>query len=92
MMFRVGRLVGETLEPAFTVARMSGGGVRITDAHNVTSREHHLILAHYGRMIHGKSVLRDEQHIRVFRPGSAKHFEQSSYRLPPPFGLLPRTA
>ncbi len=92
MVFRVGRLVNGKLKPAFTVSRVEGGGVRFSDLHELTDREHHLILGHYGRMLHGRVKLRDEQHIRVFKPGTVKHFEQASYKLPPPFALMPRTA
>jgi len=89
MKFRVGRLVNGKLQPAFTVSRTDNGGVSFSDLHTMTDREHQIVLAHYGRLIHGKVVLNDEQHIRVFKPGTKKHFEHASYKLPLPFALMP---
>ena len=90
MRFSVGRIVNGKLEPAFTIERQSDGGVRFTHMHGLTDAEHHRILAHFGRVVHGKVVVQGEQHIRMFKPGTARHFEQASYQVPAPYNLMPR--
>lgn len=88
MRFRVGKLHGDKLEPAFDVERLDDGGIRITNIESLNDEERDLVLAHYGLTIRGKVVVRGEQHLRSFQPGTAHHFEQASHVLPEPFHLI----
>ena len=92
MNFRVGKRVGNKIVPAFDISRVDGGGVRFTSIRELTDGEQQLIMAHYGRPIRGKIVVKGEQHLRNFQPGSVRHFEHASYVLPDPFTLLPKGA
>lgn len=88
MKYRVGRLQGKELKPAFEVERVDGGGIRISKIVSMTDEERDVLLAHYGSALRGKVVVRGEQHFRSFQPGTPQHFEQASHVLPEPFHLL----
>lgn len=90
MKFRVGRIEGTTVTPAFDIEQMDGGGVRFSNITKFTDGERHHVMAHYGRSFRGRFVLRGEQHFRNLKPGTALHFEHASYQLPHPFQLLPK--
>ena len=92
MIFRIGKQVGSKLEPAFDIIRVNGGGVRFANVRTLTDTERHMIMAHYGRPVRGKIVVRGEQHLRNYKPGTVHHFEHASYALPEPFMLLPKGA
>jgi hypothetical protein len=92
MNFRVGKRVGSKVVPAFDIARVNGGGVRFSNIRELTDSEQHLIMAHYGRPVRSKIVVRGEQHLRNLQPGTVRHFEHASYVLPDPFTLLPKGA
>lgn len=88
MKYRVGKLQGKELAPAFDVERTDDGGIRISNIHSLTDEERDVLFAHYGLTIRGKVVVRGEQHLRSFQPGTPQHFEQASHVLPEPFHLL----
>lgn len=88
MKFRVGRLEGKKLEPAFDIERVDDGGIRISNVTSLSDEERDLVFAHYGLTLRGKVVARGEQHFRSFSPGTVAHFEQASHLLPEPFFLI----
>jgi hypothetical protein len=88
MKYRVGKLHDKALTPAFDVERTDDGGIRISNIMSMTDEERDLLLAHYGLTMRGKVVVRGEQHLRSFQPGTIQHFEQASHVLPEPFHLL----
>lgn len=86
--YRVGKRVGNRLVPAFSVRRREDGGIRLFNIQNANDFERGLVLAHFGRMFRSTSGVGNEQHRRVFRPGTVAHFEHAVHELPPPFALM----
>lgn len=90
MKYRVGRVIGNRVEPAFDIEQIDGGGIRFSNVKSLTDAERHAVMVHYGRPMHGKFVVKGEQHLRQLQPGTQLHFEHASYVLPDPFQLLPK--
>lgn len=86
--YQVGKRVGTKLVPSFRITRLSNGGIRILDRDNIDSGEESLILTHFGRPLRGTTGVENEQHRRLFTPGTQEHFDQAVHVLPAPFSLM----
>ena len=87
--YRIGKQHGASFYPACKIARKADGGISLTDV-EISSEERSLLLAHFGRVIRGRTGVANEQHIRSFMPGTQAHFDQAVHLLPAPFGLMRR--
>ncbi len=86
--YRVGKRTRTRLVPAFKLTRLASGGIRLTDLHDVSDLDRTVILAHFGRSLHSTTGTKDEQHRRVFKPGTKEHFAHAVHELPAPFALM----
>lgn len=87
--YRIGKQQGNSFVPVCKISRKEDGGISLTDV-EINSEEQRLLLAHFGRVIRGRTGVANEQHIRSFMPGTQAHFDQAVHLLPAPFGLMRR--
>lgn len=86
--FKVGRYVGGAVEPAFTLERTDGGGIRFSDVKSLSDSERSYIMSHFGRPQRAMLGIAAEQHLRTLQPGTPIFFEAAVTTLPAPFVLM----
>ncbi len=89
--YQVGKRIGNRTVPAFKILRRADGGIRLTDIRDVSIFERAVVLAFFGRELHSTTGVKDEQHRRLFKPGTQDHFNHAVHELPAPFSLMRKT-